>query len=295
MSRLLWADDQVDVARTLSKDIGSHEVDFVRSGEEAMEALALRFYDFVLIDLRMPPGEWGGLWLLQEMRNRGLFAPAIVISGEGTQSETIRALRLGAIDYVTKEKAGLELGERIDHAQALPAASLESISRRPTADLIGGLETRGVEFKETARWDARRGTKDARIEQAVVKTIAGFFNSSGGTLIIGVTDDGRVGGLQPDLVTFASRPDPVDAFMNWLTTLLTHAFGAADASRPRIRVEDVGGGKKICRVDVPASTHPVFAVTDDDAFFVRYDNSTRKLTPRETMDYVNERWPQTRR
>lgn len=39
------------------------------------------------------------------------------------------------------------------------------------------------------------------------------------------------------------------------------------------------------------SPQPVFVATDDDAFFVRFDNSTRRLTPRQTMDYVRERWP----
>src|SRR5687768_1399846 len=116
MSRLLWADDQLDVARTLSRVVEDNSIEFVQSGEDALEALRARFFDLVLLDLSMPPGEWGGLWLLEEMTRQALFAPVVVISGEGTQTETIKALRLGAVDYVTKEKAEEELKDRIQHA-----------------------------------------------------------------------------------------------------------------------------------------------------------------------------------
>jgi len=290
MSRLLWADDQIDVARTLSIELRSHSVDFVGSGEEAIEALTARFFDLVLVDLSMPPGEWGGLWLLEEMKKRDIFAPAVVISGEGTQSETIKALRLGAIDYVTKENAERELQDRIQNAITRRAGVLENIGRRTRVDLTAGAETRTVEFKESARWDTRRDTRDAKIEHEVVKTVAGFFNSAGGTLLIGVTDTGQVVGLGPDFGIFGKKRDPADAFTNWLTTLLAQSVGAADSALARIRLEEADG-LQVCRVDVPTSAHPVFVATDDDAFFVLYDNSTRALNPRQTTDYVRQRWP----
>ena len=61
----------------------------------------------------MPPGKWGGLWLLEEIKKFHYRVPVIVISGEGTQTETIKALRLGASDYVTKDKVEEELLDRI--------------------------------------------------------------------------------------------------------------------------------------------------------------------------------------
>jgi CheY-like chemotaxis protein len=293
MSRFLWADDQLDVARTLSQVVEDQSIEFVQSGEDALEALRARFFDLVLLDLRMPPGEWGGLWLLEEMTRQDLFAPVVVISGEGTQTETIKALRLGAVDYVTKEKAEQELKDRIQQAILRSSAVLENIGRRPTSDLLTGPETRTVEFKETARWDVRRGTKDARMEQEITKTIAGFLNSFGGTLLIGVTNKGQAVGLRHDFSTFGTKMDPVDSFTNWLTTLLVQSVGAADAALVRIHLEETGDDLDVCRVDVPASSHPVFVTVDDDAFFVRYDNSTRRLTPRQTMDYIRDHWPGT--
>ena len=65
----------------------------------------------------------------------------------------------------------------------------------PSEELIARDESFEVEFKSTARWNLREGCKDKRMEDAVVKTIAGFLNTDGGTLLIGVGDDGRVIGL----------------------------------------------------------------------------------------------------
>ena len=61
----------------------------------------------------------------------------------------------------------------------------------PSAELIASDETYEVEFKSTARWNLREERKDKRMEDAVVKTIAGFLNTDGGTLFIGVDDDRR--------------------------------------------------------------------------------------------------------
>jgi len=292
VTRLLWVDDQSDVARTLSNDLTEHQIEFATSGGEAISLLTDRFYDLVLLDLSMPPGMWGGLWVLGEMIVRGVFTPVIVLSGEGTQTETIKAIRLGARDYVTKETAPRELRARVQHALQQAALQVDGIGRRPTADLIAGAETRTVEFKETARWNVRRGMRDPEIEREVIKTVLGLLNAAGGTLLVGIRDDGEVIGLAPDLALFASKRDSRDSLTNWLTTILTQAAGAAITAQVRIRFEPAGAGHELCRIDVPASSHPVFdAGQDDEAFFVRFENSTRRLTPREAVEYVRSRWP----
>jgi hypothetical protein len=225
------------------------------------------------------------------MGRRELFTPVVVLSGEGTQRETIQAIRLGALDYVTKESATQELRDRVQHAVRHTSTLLENIRRRPTPDLIGRPETRSVEFKETARWDVRRGSRDSKIEYEILKTVGGLFNSGGGTLLVGVKDNGEVVGIGPDLALFGPKRDPRDSFTNWLTDLLAQALGAADAALVSVRFETAGANKVIARLDVSAGSHPVFLATDDDAFFVRFENSTRRLSPRETVLYVRERWP----
>jgi CheY-like chemotaxis protein len=113
MIRVLWADDQLDVARTLSSSLAqlTRKVRFAADGAEALELLAVEYYDVAIVDLLMPPGTWGGLWLLEKLKSTNTKVPVIVLSGEGTQTETIKALRLGASDYVTKDNAERELAE----------------------------------------------------------------------------------------------------------------------------------------------------------------------------------------
>lgn len=123
--RLLFVDDQREVATTLSGVLASDGVEcrFADDGETGLARLMSEVFDLAVVDLRMPPGDWGGLWLLRELTRRGLRVDTLVLSGEAGQSETIEALRLGAHDFVVKDDASSELAERVGDALALGAKS----------------------------------------------------------------------------------------------------------------------------------------------------------------------------
>ncbi|MFD6936209.1 response regulator transcription factor [Streptomyces goshikiensis] len=112
--RILVADDQSDVARTLCRPLSKSgaRLRFVTDGETALAEVNTRPYDLLLIDMKMPPYEWGGLWLLQELQKGGWRMPSLVLSGEGSKQQVIEALRMGASDWVVKDDAGEELLER---------------------------------------------------------------------------------------------------------------------------------------------------------------------------------------
>jgi hypothetical protein len=59
-------------------------------------------------------------------------------------------------------------------------------------------ENDAVEFKSTLRTNLHTGAADKRMELAVLKTLAGFLNTDGGTLIIGASDDGAPVGIKRD-------------------------------------------------------------------------------------------------
>ena len=59
-------------------------------------------------------------------------------------------------------------------------------------------ESEAVEFKSTLRTNLHTGSKDPRMELAVLKTLAGFLNTNGGMLVVGVSDDGSPVGIQAD-------------------------------------------------------------------------------------------------
>lgn len=80
-------------------------------------------------------------------------------------------------------------------AAAKPAGSLPAVSLDA---LVGGGENTTTEFKATLRTNLHTQKVDARIELGCLKTIAGFLNASGGTLVVGVTDDGSPIGVSAD-------------------------------------------------------------------------------------------------
>ncbi|HNC06568.1 MAG TPA: DUF3387 domain-containing protein, partial [Solirubrobacterales bacterium] len=158
-----------------------------------------------------------------------------------------------------------------------------------TDDLIRGDETFEAEFKSTARWNLRDGCKDKRMEDAVVKSIAGFLNADGGTLLIGVADDGTIIGLNHDVPLV--KPPNADGFVNWLTTHLINALSHSVAMRTKMRIDQFDE-EQVCRVDVAASSVPVRARMSDgeEVFWVRMNNSTRAFPESEADAYIRDRW-----
>ena len=158
-----------------------------------------------------------------------------------------------------------------------------------TEELIAEGETYEVEFKSTTRWNLREQRKDKRMEDALVKTVAGFLNVAGGTLFIGVGDDRRPIGLSHDVALV--KPPNADGLVNWLTTHLITALGHPAVMRTRTRI-DRFEGVEICRVDVAGSSEPVMARMSDknQVFWVRMNNSTRALGEQEADEYVADHW-----
>jgi len=197
-----------------------------------------------------------------------------------------------AVDVATVSTALLEklkgdaaFAERVAEQLRGAGASFAVASE----ELIARDETFEVEFKSTARWNLREECKDKRIEDAIVKTVAGFLNTDGGTLLIGVNDDHQVIGISSDLSLV--KPANADGLVNWLTTHLISALKHSAVMRTRARIDQLPGGE-ICRIDVARSSAPVTALMSDGtkAFWVRMNNSTRSLPEPEIAEYVRDHW-----
>ena len=155
-------------------------------------------------------------------------------------------------------------------------------------ELIAGGESRTVEFKSSARWSYGKGDRDEVIERTIVKTIAGFMNAHGGTLLIGVDDDGNAIGLEKDykLVKGQGR----DGFENWLTDLLEKSLGKPAVANVAVGFASVDGAD-VCRIDVHPSRSPVYARRGQESdLFVRLNNSTRLLNTQEAVTYIGQHW-----
>ncbi len=156
----------------------------------------------------------------------------------------------------------------------------------PTAEPVRGNETRAVEFKQTARWNVREQKKDKLMEDIIAKTVAGFANSSGGVLLIGVHDDSYPVGLEPDLKLV--KPPNTDGYVNWLDTMLENRFGFKFIQTVKILIDNVDG-HDVCRINIPKTSEPFWTTyKGDDKLFVRRNNSTREVPANNVDRYVED-------
>ncbi len=213
-------------------------------------------------------------------------APVAVEESSGLGPDTAKGIDVepvtaSVIERIRTDRAFAELvAEQLRGDQAFFAIPSEALL---------GEETYAVELKSTARWNLREKRKDRRIEDAIVKTVAGFLNTDGGTLLIGARDDGRVIGLDRDLPLV--KPRSADGLVNWLTTHLVNALKHPAVMRTRSRINAVDG-RQLLRVDVARSSVPVMARMSDgrEVLWVRMNNSTRALPEAEAEEYVRDHW-----
>lgn len=122
--------------------------------------------------------------------------------------------------------------------------------------LIAGVENEKLEFKQTLRWDIRANKINNKLEQSIVKTIAAFANSHvGGILLIGLSDQGEITGLEHDFCTFKEAIK--DKFELHLRNLLNYAFGNNfTISKVKITFPEVNR-TQICQINVKPCDEPI--------------------------------------
>jgi hypothetical protein len=171
--------------------------------------------------------------------------------------------------------------ERIEQLGAALGSDVQS--------LIAQGESATLEFKSSFRWDLRENKTNRALEGVILKTVAGYMNGDGGTLLIGVADDGSIVGLDHDYKTL-KKPDR-DGFEQALMTAVATKLGG-DACRAVQTVFHSLADKEVCRVIVAPMRRPVY-VKDGDAprLYVRTGVSTRELNVQEAVNYTSERWP----
>ncbi|MEJ2710530.1 MAG: ATP-binding protein, partial [Anaerolineales bacterium] len=144
------------------------------------------------------------------------------------------------------------------------------------------------EFKSTLQWDVIQNQPNKNLRHSVLKTIAGFLNSQGGTLIIGVEDNGGVYGLEKDLSIVKGRN--LDGFEQTLMSLIRDKIGPEFSPFIKVRFEKLNG-EHVCAVDVDTTSEPAFMDGPrGKEFFVRMGNTTQSLDSEETHRYIQMNW-----
>jgi hypothetical protein len=156
--------------------------------------------------------------------------------------------------------------------------------------IIAGGESNNVEFKSSLRWDYKQNCINKHLlEMVIAKTVAAFMNSSGGTLLIGVDDEGEMLGLEKDYETVKNKNS--DGFKLLLDSIINNYLGSELHQYINVSILDVDG-KHVCVINVAGSDTPVFVKDNDskEIFVVRASASTLPLDTHDAHEYIKTHW-----
>lgn len=170
---------------------------------------------------------------------------------------------------------------------------IQLLSKELTKDvkiLIAQGEGSLVEFKSSFRWDVKQLKINRALEFSVLKTIAGFMNSKGGTLLIGVEDNGNILGLNNDYQIL--KKENRDGFEQAVITAVSVNLGTDLCQNIQVVFHSIDG-VDICRLIVMQSSRPVYVRHSDNLkFYSRTGCSTRAMNIEEAVQFIATRWPE---
>lgn len=162
---------------------------------------------------------------------------------------------------------------------------LEAIGSLTDADRVRSIvregETKKIEFKETLTFCIKKQEKMVKhTETSALKTVVAFLNTEGGTLLIGISDDGRIPGIEPEIEkSFQS----LDKFLLHWKNLIQSKIGEPFYPYIDSQVVEVDG-KHVLIVECKQSRTECYLEGRD--FYVRTNPATDKLEGPKLVEYV---------
>ncbi len=139
--RLLVVEDEEQLAQSLKKALEreGYTVDYITDGEAAVQRIDLYRddYDLIILDLMMPKKD--GFEICKEVREKNIKIPVLVLTARFSIDDKVKALNLGADDYLVKPFSLQELIARI-----------RALLRRPPEALLQEIKVRGLTLNSTA-------------------------------------------------------------------------------------------------------------------------------------------------
>lgn len=111
MKNILIIDDEKNIRMTIKNCLSEQEykVDVAINGEDGFEKLSTMNYDLALMDIKMPG--ISGLELLKKIRDADIKTAVIMMTAYGTIEKAVEAMKLGAIDFLSKPFTPQEIRE----------------------------------------------------------------------------------------------------------------------------------------------------------------------------------------
>jgi hypothetical protein len=150
-------------------------------------------------------------------------------------------------------------------------------------NLIKNGESSNLEFKSTVRMNLKSGKSGKEIEKAWLKNVVAFLNTDGGIVLLGVTDDGEIFGLEAD--NFKNK----DSCMLHITNLIKQHIGLEFNNY--IHIESISvSGKDVVKIEVNKAPYPAYLHMNDkeEEFYIRSGPSTVSLRISKAVKYIIE-------
>ncbi|MEK4715448.1 response regulator transcription factor [Sporosarcina sp. FSL K6-5500] len=130
---LLVVDDEERIRRLLNMYLTreGYEVEEAVDGADALEKALMNNYDCILLDLMMP--EKDGLEVLEELREKKIMTPVMMLTAKGEESDRVTGFESGADDYIVKPFSPREVVLRVKailrRSVTFPGAASSSTSK----------------------------------------------------------------------------------------------------------------------------------------------------------------------
>jgi len=294
------SEENIDIlVDTLTRE---YDVSVALNGEDALQDVVENQPDLILLDIMMPGMD--GYEVCQQLKADAetYNIPVIFLSSLQETEDKVRGLSFGAVDFITKPFDVNEVLARVKRQLAVYEEQcqlaeqnrvlMQQTSRQSLApenqtgfvrSLIDCGENDLVEFKSTLRWSLMQEKVLAGVEFAWLKTVVAFLNSKGGTLVVGVDDQGLVMGFEKD------NFDNEDKYLLYVSSRINQNIGLEHARYIHYGLEPIEQ-TKVLVIECSPSSAPVFLHQGkNEYFFIRVGPSTRELTTSQVLKYMAAR------
>jgi hypothetical protein len=159
----------------------------------------------------------------------------------------------------------------------------EDLRQQSLEELISGIA-------EAAAGQAKKEVQK-RLRKSVTKTIAAFFNTEGGMLLIGVGDSGKVLVIEPEFEYLKLGKQDADGWLLSLKDVIINALGTEACSTVHASLVP-RGQETVAVVTCPPRAGEAWRRGDgSERFYIRTSNATHELHGSSLLRYIRERWP----
>ena len=158
---------------------------------------------------------------------------------------------------------------------------------KPLEEILKEGETFTREFKASLRWDYKQDRSNRELYHPILKTLTAFMNSDGGTLYVGISNDGKVLGIEKDYETFEKGKN-WDEWSKTFSSIISSKIGPEFNIFIKANPITVNGNE-IAEITVLQAPRPAYIdPTDKAQFHIRAGTTTQSLNPKETSNYVKD-------